>query len=147
MPSDYGDLSHLALEADLDAGELRARLGKMSDRQLREFSRAAGVHVHPRREPGASAAPGVRQLSVPVDGATAARPSRGKDPAAHDAGRTHPFFLANLWHPIGISQRAVHAILVENAGRDAINLERRYGRVHHIRQTPLRDSVRAVKRQ
>jgi len=41
MPSsDYGDLSRLALEAELDAGELRARLQRMTDRQL-EFGHAA----------------------------------------------------------------------------------------------------------
>jgi hypothetical protein len=36
MPArDYGDLSQIALEADLDPDELRARLAKMSDRSVR----------------------------------------------------------------------------------------------------------------
>jgi hypothetical protein len=37
MPSDYGDLSRIALEAELDPDELRARLARMSDRALLEF--------------------------------------------------------------------------------------------------------------
>jgi hypothetical protein len=45
MPSDYGDdLSRLALEADLDVGELLAR---MSDRALLEFGRAAAYMCTP----------------------------------------------------------------------------------------------------
>jgi hypothetical protein len=41
MPSDYGDLSRLALEADPDPDELRTRLARMNDRALLEFGRAA----------------------------------------------------------------------------------------------------------
>jgi hypothetical protein len=41
MPSDYGDLSHLALEADPEPDELRARLARMSDRAPLEYGRAA----------------------------------------------------------------------------------------------------------
>jgi hypothetical protein len=41
MPSEYGDLSRLALEADLDPDVLRARLARMSDRQMLEWGCAA----------------------------------------------------------------------------------------------------------
>jgi hypothetical protein len=48
MPSpDYGDLSWLALEAELDVGELRARLARMTDRQLLEFGHAASYMCTP----------------------------------------------------------------------------------------------------
>jgi hypothetical protein len=47
MPSDYGDLSRIALEADLDPDDLRARLARMSDRQLLEFGRAAAYMCTP----------------------------------------------------------------------------------------------------
>ena len=41
MASDYGDLSRIALEADLDPDELRARLARMIDRALLEWGKAA----------------------------------------------------------------------------------------------------------
>jgi hypothetical protein len=41
MPSDYGDLSRIALESDLNVDELRGRLARMTDRALVEFGRAA----------------------------------------------------------------------------------------------------------
>jgi hypothetical protein len=48
MPSrDYGDLSRIALEAELDPDELRARLARMSDSQLLEFGRAAAYMCTP----------------------------------------------------------------------------------------------------
>jgi hypothetical protein len=48
MPSrDYGDLSRIALEADLDPDELRERLARMSDRALLEFGRAAAYMCTP----------------------------------------------------------------------------------------------------
>jgi hypothetical protein len=48
MPArDYGDLSRIALEADLDVDELRARLARMSDRALVEFGRAAAYMSTP----------------------------------------------------------------------------------------------------
>ena len=47
MPSDYGDLSHLALEVDPDVGELRARLARMSERELLEYGRAAAYMCTP----------------------------------------------------------------------------------------------------
>ena len=48
MPAhDYGDLSRLALEADLDPDELRARLARMSARALLEFGRAAAYMCTP----------------------------------------------------------------------------------------------------
>ena len=50
MPAhDYGDLSRLALEADLD--ELRARLARMSDRAAARIRVRRGLHVHAVREP------------------------------------------------------------------------------------------------
>jgi hypothetical protein len=39
MPSDHGELSRIALEAELDVDELRARLARMNDRALLEFGR------------------------------------------------------------------------------------------------------------
>jgi hypothetical protein len=48
MPSrDYGALSRLALEADLDVDDLRARLARMSDRALLEFGRGAAYMCTP----------------------------------------------------------------------------------------------------
>ena len=47
MPSDYGDLSRIALEAELDPDELRARLAKMSDRELLEWGKAAAYMCTP----------------------------------------------------------------------------------------------------
>jgi hypothetical protein len=48
MPArDYGDLSRLALEAELDVDELRVRLARMSDRALVEFGRAAAYMCTP----------------------------------------------------------------------------------------------------
>ena len=47
MPSDYGDLSRIALEAELDPDELRARLARMNDRALLEFGRAAAYMCTP----------------------------------------------------------------------------------------------------
>jgi hypothetical protein len=48
MPSrEYGDLSRIALEGDLDVDELRARLEKVSDRQLLEFGHAAAYMCTP----------------------------------------------------------------------------------------------------
>ena len=48
MPArDYGDLSRIALEVDLDVDELRARLARMSDRALLEFGRAAAYMCTP----------------------------------------------------------------------------------------------------
>ena len=48
MPArDYGDLSRLALEAELDIGEFRERLQRMSDRQLLEFGHAASYMCTP----------------------------------------------------------------------------------------------------
>ena len=44
-PPDYDDLSRLTLEADLDIGELRARLRKMSDRDLLQLGRAAAYEI------------------------------------------------------------------------------------------------------
>jgi hypothetical protein len=44
---DYGDLSRLALEADLGVDELRARLARMSDGSLLEFARAAAYLCTP----------------------------------------------------------------------------------------------------
>ena len=41
MPSEYGDLSRIALEADLDPDEPRARLARMTDRELLESGKAA----------------------------------------------------------------------------------------------------------
>jgi hypothetical protein len=47
MPSNYGDLSRIALETDLDVDELRARLARMDDRALREYGRAAAYMCTP----------------------------------------------------------------------------------------------------
>jgi hypothetical protein len=47
MNSDYGDLSRIALEAELDPDELRARLARMSDHALLEFGRAAAYMCTP----------------------------------------------------------------------------------------------------
>jgi hypothetical protein len=47
MPADYADLSRIALEADLDPDELRARLARMGDRALLEFGRAAAYMCTP----------------------------------------------------------------------------------------------------
>jgi hypothetical protein len=41
MPSDYGDLSRIALDAEFDPDELPTRLARMSDRELLEWGRAA----------------------------------------------------------------------------------------------------------
>jgi hypothetical protein len=46
----YGDLSHLALEHDIDVDELRARLARMSDRELLEWGKAA-AYMCTRRFP------------------------------------------------------------------------------------------------
>src|SRR6516225_466467 len=43
----YGDLSRIALEADLDVDDLRARVARMSDRALLEFGRAAAYMCSP----------------------------------------------------------------------------------------------------
>ena len=58
MPSDYGDLSRIALEADLDVDDLHARLARMTDHALLEFGRAAAYMCtpyanlgHPPRKP------------------------------------------------------------------------------------------------
>jgi hypothetical protein len=48
MPArDYGDLPRIALDADLDGDELRARLARMSDCALLEFGRAAAYMCTP----------------------------------------------------------------------------------------------------
>jgi hypothetical protein len=47
MPSDYGDLSRIALEAELDPDELRARLARIATGQLLEFGRAAAYMCTP----------------------------------------------------------------------------------------------------
>jgi hypothetical protein len=48
MPAhDYSDPSRLALEADLDVAELRARLVRMSDRELLEWGKAAAYMCTP----------------------------------------------------------------------------------------------------
>jgi hypothetical protein len=55
MPSrDHGDLSRIALEADLDVDELRARLARMTDRALLEFGRAAAYICTPYANLGQS---------------------------------------------------------------------------------------------
>jgi hypothetical protein len=48
----YDDLSHLALEADPGVGELRARLARMTDRQLFEFGRSAAYMCSPYADLG-----------------------------------------------------------------------------------------------
>ena len=56
MPArDYGDLSRLALEAELDIGEFRERLQRMSDRQLLEFGHAASYMESVRKSGGQAA--------------------------------------------------------------------------------------------
>jgi hypothetical protein len=47
MSSDYGDLSRIALEADLDPDELRARLGRMTDDELIQCGKAAAYMCTP----------------------------------------------------------------------------------------------------
>jgi hypothetical protein len=47
MPSAYGDLSRIALNAELEVDELRTRLARMTDRQLLEFGRAAAYMCTP----------------------------------------------------------------------------------------------------
>jgi len=48
MPSrEYGDLSRIALEADLDVDELCTRLARMNDRELLEFGRDAAYMCTP----------------------------------------------------------------------------------------------------
>jgi hypothetical protein len=48
MPAqDYSDLSRLALRADLDVDELRARLARMTDRAVLECGRATAYMCTP----------------------------------------------------------------------------------------------------
>jgi hypothetical protein len=44
---DYSDLSRIALEHDIDVDELRARLARMSDRELLEWGKAAAYMCTP----------------------------------------------------------------------------------------------------
>jgi hypothetical protein len=43
----YGDLSRIALNAELDVDQLRTRLARMNDRQLLEFGYAASYMCTP----------------------------------------------------------------------------------------------------
>jgi hypothetical protein len=52
MPSEYGDLSRLALEADLDVDDLPRAFARMSDRELLELGRAAVYMCTPRANLG-----------------------------------------------------------------------------------------------
>ena len=73
MPArDYGDLSRLALEAELDIGEFRERLQRMRRPPVDRVRACGQLYVHAVRESRTPTAPGVRASSFRKPGPSGA---------------------------------------------------------------------------
>jgi hypothetical protein len=166
MVSDYGDLSRIALEADLDVDELRARLARMSDRALLEFGRARGLHVHAIREPGTASAKAIRHaarrglgrvatparagISRGVDCAgplkshktISRRPRSGSDPRSDGRSEDEAFVAAQTPKSRGRSRSDHDPASRHSACRRCRQNKRRERHNKHSRRRQGRDLVR-----
>jgi len=109
---DYGDLSRIALDAELDPDELRARLARMSDRALLEIRTRRGV----------STAGYIRRCDHTVMNGTAPR-FAGVELYFEDLDRAREFYQAILGLQIADEERGRYTKL--DCGPAFVCLERK----------------------